>query len=175
MQTRISRDEAVRFLAGFPALTYQERLVSFCHLTTGATSMSVGKTLNLTHNAVDKTLQRARFKMRVQVELNVIIRRQNRNDGLGDILCEPDSFDYAEARQIVKAMDVKGSLVDLGGGLSGRPLTEYDVALVVKEGGERRRVLRGPLVGRRLGEEKCLIQVDTGTCKKAELRQRDSV
>jgi len=156
MQTRISRDEALAFLAGYPALSFQERLVSFCRLTTGEPSVLLGRMLGLTHNAVDKSLQRARAKMRAQAELNVIIRCHNREDGLGDITNEPDQRDYAEARRLVGVTDVKGTLVDLGSGLTGRPLTEYDVAVVVREGEGRRRVLRGPLAGRKLDEEKCL-------------------
>lgn len=162
MQIRINRDEALEFLAAYPALSHQERLVSYCHLTSGRTSDGIGELLGLTALAVRKTLHRSRLKMKAQVELNVIIRKHNRDDGLGDILNEPDSIDYAEARRLVNAMGVKGSLVDLGGGLSGRPLTEYDVALVVHQGGERRRVLRGPLVGRKISEEKCLTVVDAG-------------
>lgn len=144
MQTKISRDDALDFLAGYPALSRTERLVSYCHLTTGYTSPRIGEMLGVNAAAVRKTLQRARGKMRMQAD----------QEAATDLVTEPPQWAYVNAHRLIGVMDVAGSIVDLGQGLPGRPLTEYDVAVVVQEGECRRRVLQGPLTDRKLELEK---------------------
>lgn len=160
----LTQEEAVRYLSGC-RLSDQERLVAYCRLTTECTDRETAGMIGTSPDVVRTALSNARKKL----------FERDEQDRLSETVAHPPAWALAEARELMSALSPQpssprnpmagpqpegGIPARMGDRITGKRLTDHDVAQMIYESEQRRAMLPGRLI-RWCGDDLEELGVDT--------------